>query len=206
MSLTKDTVMKVPVLVKMHRVPIVAYYEDGFSLIALQIGKPIMLDAFSSEMCADLLGRLGFAHDLIEVSADNELKKEVIMALPNEDGTGHTKECIRIEYEWKPPSCLDCHVFGHSHEQCPKRVTQAPKPKESKEVEDNNDGFTTVRHKKGKNQAQGPSKQSDGLKMNKQKVKFVWQKVNQNSQKSDKDASVMEYTNPVKLKNNFELL
>ncbi|GJX67679.1 protein LAZ1 [Tanacetum coccineum] len=35
------------------KVPVVAYSEDGLSLIATQIGKPVMLDAFTSTMCAD---------------------------------------------------------------------------------------------------------------------------------------------------------
>nr|GEV62553.1 hypothetical protein [Tanacetum cinerariifolium] len=83
MSLTKDKVTKVSVCVKMHKVPIVAYYEDGLSLIASQVGKPIMLDAFTSEMCADPLGRLRFARALIEVNADKDLKQEVIMVVPN---------------------------------------------------------------------------------------------------------------------------
>ncbi|GKE44269.1 hypothetical protein Tco_1471553 [Tanacetum coccineum] len=44
-----------------------------------------MLDAFTSKMCADPWGRLGFARTLIEVSADKELKKEVILVVPNEE-------------------------------------------------------------------------------------------------------------------------
>nr|GEV51264.1 hypothetical protein [Tanacetum cinerariifolium] len=50
----------------MHKVPIVAYSEDGLSLIATQIGTPIMLDAFTSSMCVDSWGRIGFARALIE--------------------------------------------------------------------------------------------------------------------------------------------
>ncbi|GJU72077.1 hypothetical protein Tco_1263482 [Tanacetum coccineum] len=96
-SLTKDKVTKVPVWVKMHRVPTVAYSEDGLSLIGSQIGKPIMLDAFTSAMCVDPWGRIGFARALIE-------------------------ERIRVEYEWKPPLCLDCHIFGHNASLCPKNV------------------------------------------------------------------------------------
>ncbi|GJX12118.1 hypothetical protein Tco_0201977 [Tanacetum coccineum] len=53
LSLTKDKVTKVPVWVKMHKVPVVAYYEDRLSLIATQVGRPIMLDTFTNEMCAD---------------------------------------------------------------------------------------------------------------------------------------------------------
>ncbi|GJW34908.1 hypothetical protein Tco_0057828, partial [Tanacetum coccineum] len=67
LSLTKDKVTKVPVWVKMLKVPVVAYYEDGLSLIATQIGRPIMLNTFTSEMCIDHWGRFGFARGLIKV-------------------------------------------------------------------------------------------------------------------------------------------
>ncbi|GJY55944.1 aspartic peptidase [Tanacetum coccineum] len=79
MSFTKDKVTKVPVLVKMHRVPTVAYSKDGLSLIGSQIGKLIMIDAFTSSMCVDPWGRIRFARSLIEVSAETDLKQEVIM-------------------------------------------------------------------------------------------------------------------------------
>nr|GEY56835.1 hypothetical protein [Tanacetum cinerariifolium] len=50
-SLIKNEVTKVPAWIKLHKIPLVAYSEDGLSLIATQIGKPIMLDAFTSSMC-----------------------------------------------------------------------------------------------------------------------------------------------------------
>ncbi|GJV56795.1 putative ribonuclease H-like domain-containing protein [Tanacetum coccineum] len=107
LSLKKGEVTKVPVWVKMHNVPLLAYSEDGLSLIATQIGKPIMLDAFTCSMCVESWGRIGFSQALIEVSSDSDLKKEVIMTipneLPNEEGTVYVKEVIRVEYEWKPP-------------------------------------------------------------------------------------------------------
>ncbi|GKE05172.1 trichome birefringence-like protein 3 [Tanacetum coccineum] len=113
----------------MHKVPIVAYSEDGLSLIATQIGKPVKLDAFTSSMCMESLGHIGFAYDLIEVSADKELKQDIIMAVPLEDGTGHTKEKISLKYEWKPPLCLECHVFRHDPEQCPKHGKKQDQPR-----------------------------------------------------------------------------
>ncbi|GJZ05760.1 hypothetical protein Tco_0539553 [Tanacetum coccineum] len=103
MSFTKDKVTKVPVWVKMHRVPTVAYSKDGLSLIGSQIGKLIMIDAFTSSMCVDPWGRIRFARSLIEVSAETDLKQEVIMVVPYEDGTRFTKERIKVEYEWKLP-------------------------------------------------------------------------------------------------------
>ncbi|GKB90549.1 hypothetical protein Tco_0962821 [Tanacetum coccineum] len=127
LSLTKDQVTKVPVWVKMHKVPVVAYCEDGLSLIATQIGKPVMLDAFTNNLCSDPWGRMGYARALIEVSAEKERKEEVIMAIPDVEGKGYTNAHIQVEYEWKPPLCCDCHVFGHNTDQCPKRVAESAK-------------------------------------------------------------------------------
>ncbi|GKC57725.1 retrovirus-related pol polyprotein from transposon TNT 1-94, partial [Tanacetum coccineum] len=75
-SLAKDKVTRVPIWVKLHKVPVVAYSEDGLSLITTQVGKPIMLDAFTIAMCVDAWGRIGYARALIEVSAEKELKQE----------------------------------------------------------------------------------------------------------------------------------
>ncbi|GKF67385.1 hypothetical protein Tco_0197064, partial [Tanacetum coccineum] len=46
-----------------------------------------MLDAFTSTMCADPWGRKGHARALIDVSAEKELKQEVIMAVSEVEGT-----------------------------------------------------------------------------------------------------------------------
>ncbi|GJU23286.1 hypothetical protein Tco_1156628 [Tanacetum coccineum] len=91
LSLMRDKVTKVPVWVKLHKVPIVAYCEDGLSLIATKVRKPVMLDAFTSNICDDPWGRRRYARALIEV-----------------------------EYEWKAPNCHNCLIFGHNLEQCPK--------------------------------------------------------------------------------------
>ncbi|GJV76483.1 hypothetical protein Tco_1508067 [Tanacetum coccineum] len=68
-----------------------------------------MLVAFTCSMCVESWGRIGFSQALIEFSSDSDLKKEVIMTipneLPNEEGTVYVKEVIRVEYEWKPPHC-----------------------------------------------------------------------------------------------------
>nr|GEV13126.1 copia protein [Tanacetum cinerariifolium] len=50
---------------------------------------------------------------------------------------------VRIEYEWKPPRCDTCKIFGHVHDQCPKTTTVTPTI-----AEKSNDGFQTVVNKK----------------------------------------------------------
>nr|GEV87296.1 hypothetical protein [Tanacetum cinerariifolium] len=66
-SLKRGEVTKVPVWVKMYNVPVLAYSEDGLSLLGTQIG-------------------------LIEIDAAIGLKKEVIMSIPEEKGDGYIKE------------------------------------------------------------------------------------------------------------------
>ncbi|GJW79940.1 nucleotide-binding alpha-beta plait domain-containing protein [Tanacetum coccineum] len=85
LPLKKDEVTKVHVWVKMHKVPLVSYSEDSLSLISTQIGKPLMLDAFTCLMCVESLGRISFARALVKICSDSELKREVTMVVPNED-------------------------------------------------------------------------------------------------------------------------
>ncbi|GJU31818.1 reverse transcriptase domain-containing protein [Tanacetum coccineum] len=124
LSLKKGEVTCISVWVKLHGVPILAYSEDRLSLISTQIGKPLLLDDFTSDMCVESRGRISFAHALIEVSSESVLKNEVVMDFPNEEGDGYTKEVIKVEYEWKPPHCVDCKIFRHSLINCPKRAKE----------------------------------------------------------------------------------
>ncbi|GKA42528.1 putative reverse transcriptase domain-containing protein [Tanacetum coccineum] len=133
---------------------------------------------FTSSMCVESWGRISFARALIEISSTSTLKKEVIMAIPEEEGDGHIKEVIQVEYEWKPPHCVECKSFGHSHDLCPKRVrdevpnapSMAVKPST---MEDNEEGFVEVkRRKKNKGDA---SRSFGGIRLPKPNSKVHWQ-------------------------------
>ncbi|GJT95856.1 reverse transcriptase domain-containing protein [Tanacetum coccineum] len=147
LPLKKDEVTKIPVWVKFHKVPVVAYSEDGLTLIATQVGKPLMLDAFTSSMCDEPWGHISFAWALVEINSGMELKKEVIMAILNEDGTSHTMVAISVEYEWQPLRCTDCKIFCHSLDKCPNIIR---KPVISISTDTNSDGFTKVKSKQHK--------------------------------------------------------
>ncbi|GJV91865.1 hypothetical protein Tco_1539678, partial [Tanacetum coccineum] len=203
MSLSKDKVTKVPVWVKIHKVPVVAYSEDGLSLIATQIGKPIMLDTFTSAMCAEPWGRIGFARALIEVTAEKELKQEVTMVVPIVEGDGHTMERMNIEYEWKPSRCRDCKIFGHADDQCPKRVKEPVM--ETPTIQ--NDGFTMVQNqkKKGKETTNTQTRHADGFKVNKNTPKHVWNiKSKKPVPKPTGDSSKLVNTNPFEALNDMK--
>nr|GEU33346.1 copia protein [Tanacetum cinerariifolium] len=144
--------------------------------VSLKRGEPIMLDAFMSSMCVESWGRISFARALIEIDTAVGLKKEVSMAIPDDEGDGYIKEVVRVEYEWNPPHCVDCQSFGHDTLSCPKRVVKEV-PKSSFKVakatamDEDDDGFTEVKScKKNKGANFG------GIKLNKPKSMVMWQK------------------------------
>ncbi|GJT80539.1 zinc knuckle CX2CX4HX4C containing protein [Tanacetum coccineum] len=143
-KLTKDTISAAPVWVKMHNVPMVAYCEEGLSLITSQIGNPIMLDAYTSTTCKKSWGKNDYARALIEISSMSPMMQEVIVAIPFTNGTGHSLEKVEVEYEWVPPKCEVCKIFDHIDDECPKK----PKEQATTHVED--DGFTIVTKRNGK--------------------------------------------------------
>ncbi|GKB93497.1 hypothetical protein Tco_0979634 [Tanacetum coccineum] len=230
LSLKKGEVTKVSVWVKLHNVSLLVYSEDGLSLIATQIGKPIMLDAFTYSMCVETWRRIGFDRALIEVSSDSDLKKEVIMAIPNEDDTEYIKEVIIVEYKWKPPHCLACKRFRHSPTTCPNRVKKdiykamSMSANKHNPMEDQKECFVEIkgRKKKGKT-GSNQHRQISGIKLSKPNPNFQYRPVSKmgkdrgdafnlgakvhnegsTSQSSSAKTSVVEDLN---LKNSFEVL
>ncbi|GJU19694.1 hypothetical protein Tco_1153036 [Tanacetum coccineum] len=76
----------------------------------------------------------------------------VSIGIPSLTGDDFTKETIQVEYEWRPPRCDECKIFGHVHEHCPKKVVSPPVVTTSNvdapTVENSNDGFQTMGKKK----------------------------------------------------------
>ncbi|GJV28713.1 retrotransposon protein, putative, ty1-copia subclass [Tanacetum coccineum] len=87
------TTAGIPYLVKLHGVPVTAFSKDGLSVIATKLGTPLMIDSYTFDMCMQSWGR--------------------------ED---HYICNVHVEYEWKPPRCASCKIFGHIHEECLKNI------------------------------------------------------------------------------------
>ncbi|GJU85945.1 hypothetical protein Tco_1293491 [Tanacetum coccineum] len=81
-----------------------------------------MLDSYTSDMCMQSWGRSSYVRVMIELRADVELKDNIVVAKPKITREGHYTCNVRVEYEWKPPRCSSCKVFGHIHEECPKNT------------------------------------------------------------------------------------
>nr|GEZ50550.1 hypothetical protein [Tanacetum cinerariifolium] len=211
-----EQAMKVLVWVKLYNVLLLAYSDDGLSLIATQIGKPIMLDAFTSLMCIESWGRISFARALIEISSETDFKNEVVMAIPNEEGNEYTKEVVRVKYKWKPPYCVDCKTFRHSGTQCPNRVkesnTSAPSMAAPKyPMEDQDDGFIEVKVRKNKGKKlDTKSRPIGGVRLTKHKPNFYHVKPVVDTEKTNLNDTSTSRTSPgtttTSMSNSFDVL
>ncbi|GJX23690.1 hypothetical protein Tco_0228135, partial [Tanacetum coccineum] len=80
---------------------------------------------------------------LEDVNEDNVLKESITMGIPLFDGSGFHKETVCVEYEWKPPCCVQCKIFGYVYDQCLKNATVVPTIEKM-----NNDGFQMMVNKR----------------------------------------------------------
>lgn len=92
----------IPAWVKLHKLPLECWTESSFSRIASSIGKPIHVDEATAGR-----KRLDFARVCVEISAKDELPEEIVVRANGETAA------IRVEYQWLPPKCPECKVFGH---------------------------------------------------------------------------------------------
>ncbi|GKC96147.1 hypothetical protein Tco_1161589, partial [Tanacetum coccineum] len=82
------------------------------------------------------------------------VEMSLTMGVPLIEGLRYSVETVTIEYEWKPPCCYLCKIFGHAHDYCPKKVSIPPTVVTSNvatsTIEKTNDGFQTMTKKKKK--------------------------------------------------------
>ncbi|GKA79383.1 ATPase, F1/V1/A1 complex, alpha/beta subunit, partial [Tanacetum coccineum] len=97
--LLKEDLKSVPILVKFHDIPIMAFTADRLSVM------------------------------------DTKLE-DMVIAIPNVEDDEEVLHTTRVEYEWEPPRCGVCMVFGHDDMLCPKWSVEKPKKHHT-----NHDGF-----------------------------------------------------------------
>lgn len=111
----------IPAWVKIHKLPLECWTEEGFSRIASTIGKPLHVDIATAKQ-----QRIDYARVCVEISAKSDLPKNIQIS----DGC-HTAS-VAVEYQWLPPKCNSCKVFGHS---CKPKPEHIPKPEASNDDE-----------------------------------------------------------------------
>lgn len=99
---------KLPVWIKLRNVPSDMFHANGLSFIASRFGKPLFTDSMTATW-----KHLAFARVCVELEALKSLERSLTIILP------YGKEIvIDAEYEFYPPRCFSCLVFGHSDAKC----------------------------------------------------------------------------------------
>ncbi|GJY99383.1 RNA-directed DNA polymerase, eukaryota, reverse transcriptase zinc-binding domain protein [Tanacetum coccineum] len=123
------------------------------------------MDNVTTSMCRVGVGRIGFARVLVEVDAKKPLPSEIEVLYKNNVKEVICKKSVIVCYDWKPPVCSTCCVFGHTTLRCGKnddvkRAESSYKPinkdlNEKGPVKSNgktdDEGFTTVLNRKNVN-------------------------------------------------------
>ncbi|KAJ6430796.1 hypothetical protein OIU84_018328 [Salix udensis] len=163
----KDRISKLPVWVRLHGLPFTLWSRKGLSVAASMVGRPLSCD--EQTYCCS---RLDYARVCIELDAALPIIHHFAINTPFSESPLN----IQVEYEWKPPRCEKCKLFGHvckppvepviDESTVKKGKAQAIKPSEDSQVQE----FAMVEvHKatsaggsKGKDTGPKPSQRGDG--------------------------------------------
>ncbi|GJS28399.1 RNA-directed DNA polymerase, eukaryota, reverse transcriptase zinc-binding domain protein [Tanacetum coccineum] len=75
--LDKKESEKLPIWIRLCNVPLEAWTTNGIIALATRLGKPLVMDNVTYEMCKIGVGRLRFARVLVEVSTKKSLPHEI---------------------------------------------------------------------------------------------------------------------------------
>ncbi|GAB2268465.1 hypothetical protein Dimus_038720 [Dionaea muscipula] len=115
LSLTKETLTRIPVWASFYNVPLEYWTAAGLSRIASVIGRPLHLDRYTATR-----ERLSYARVCIEVDAAGPCHREVRLRC------GDKEALVRVKFDWFPARCEMCRVFGHATSGCPTQPRPAP--------------------------------------------------------------------------------
>ncbi|GJS52904.1 RNA-directed DNA polymerase, eukaryota, reverse transcriptase zinc-binding domain protein [Tanacetum coccineum] len=145
----------------MFNVPLKAWSKKGISTLASRLGRPIMMDQVTTDMCFRGTGWLGYARVLVEIKANKGFIENIEINYVDDQKKIKSSKWVKVEYSWRPVMCSHCKVFGHSYNKCmvrPRTEDEIVKQKASNNNEKNetgNDGFAEVRKRKNKNAMPG---------------------------------------------------
>ncbi|GJR74730.1 hypothetical protein Tco_0087095 [Tanacetum coccineum] len=103
----------------------------------------------------------------------------IVIAIPINNGLGHTLKTIKVEYEWQPTRCATCKTFDHQDDKCPK------KPKVINSNQHDEDGFVEVTKKKRKGKQHSKLRMIEGIRLTKPKPNYQFRPVNKHVSISD---------------------
>nr|GEW25381.1 DUF4283 domain-containing protein [Tanacetum cinerariifolium] len=105
----------IPLWIKLFNLPLATWSSKGISATASSLGKHVIMDQTTAKMYDEGVGRIGYARLLIEVNAQDNLKNIIEICYKNAKQKTSYSKYVNVVYDWMPPKCEFCKVFGHVH-------------------------------------------------------------------------------------------
>ncbi|GJT07882.1 ATPase, F1/V1/A1 complex, alpha/beta subunit [Tanacetum coccineum] len=121
------------------------------------IGKPLIMDSMTANMCKQGFGRIDYARVLVEIDASKGFKDMIELMYKDKQNNCKGVKKVKVEYSWKPLVCDFCKAFGHVGNGCTNKpkvinVDTAEKASVNEKMSGSEkDSFTNVNYKR-KNQ------------------------------------------------------
>ncbi|GJZ42330.1 hypothetical protein Tco_0589216 [Tanacetum coccineum] len=96
--------------------------------------------------------RIGYARVLVEVQVNKGLPEKIHVLYKNSKNEKIQQKSFKVIYNWVPPMCSECSVFGHNQERFPKHANISTSEKESTKKGSVEDGFIKVVNKRATKQ------------------------------------------------------
>ncbi|KAL0455537.1 UNVERIFIED_CONTAM: hypothetical protein Slati_0892900 [Sesamum latifolium] len=113
MALRKLKHTGVPIWIKLEHLSVEYWTDEGLSVVASGIGKPLHPDVIT-KACT----RLDFARVCVMLNIFSKLPKHIVILATNVEG--REVPCkVDVEYEWVSQKCVTCMCLGHSAASCP---------------------------------------------------------------------------------------
>ncbi|XP_052208514.1 uncharacterized protein LOC127812192 isoform X2 [Diospyros lotus] len=124
MDFSRAILSAVPIWVKIFNIPLEGWNEEGIATAASALGRPIHADFMTEDRT-----QVEFARVCVEMDASSEFPRHINLYQGIDESTGEPKLLrMPVEYQWIPPTCSHCRVFGHSLAKCPNRSSQLSQP------------------------------------------------------------------------------
>ncbi|GKA73601.1 zinc knuckle CX2CX4HX4C containing protein [Tanacetum coccineum] len=147
----------IPIWVKLCNIPLEAWTTSDISALASRLGKPLVMDTLTVEICKKGVGKVKYARVLVGVPTAKDIPNKIEVVYRGKDSEEMCRKKVIVKFDWVPPRCSNCCVFGHDIQTCGKvnhgknKALNAEEPSKKKDNGNNgdlNDGFTKVRNKK----------------------------------------------------------
>ncbi|PWA75751.1 ATPase, F1/V1/A1 complex, alpha/beta subunit, Zinc knuckle CX2CX4HX4C [Artemisia annua] len=76
------------------------------------------MDKTTARMCHEGTGRIGYTRVLEEVNVEKGLKERIEICYKCESQVDNCTNYVNVKYNWKPPRCSKCKLFGHGSAKC----------------------------------------------------------------------------------------